>query len=45
MNPFSYVEIPVTDLDRAVAFYRAVFGYRFERTVLDGHEMGAVSVP
>ena len=38
-NPVHYFEIPVTDLDRAVRFYGAVFGYRFERTVVDGYEM------
>lgn len=38
-NPVGYVEIPVTDLDRAIAFYGAVFGYAFERVTLDGYEM------
>lgn len=38
-NPFGYVEIPVTDLDRAIAFYTAVFEYTFERVTLDGYEM------
>jgi len=26
-----YFEIPVTDLERAIAFYIAVFGYPLER--------------
>ena len=26
-NPFVWIEIPVTDLDRAKAFYGKVFGY------------------
>jgi predicted enzyme related to lactoylglutathione lyase len=38
-NPVHYFEIPVTDLNRAVGFYSAVFGYEFERTVVDGYEM------
>lgn len=29
-NPFVWIEIPVTDMDRAIAFYHAVFGYDFE---------------
>jgi predicted enzyme related to lactoylglutathione lyase len=39
LNPIAYVEIPVTDMDRAVAFYTAVFGTDFERQVIDGYEM------
>lgn len=38
-NPVGYVEIPVTDMDRAVAFYEAVLGYDFERQTIDGYEM------
>ena len=38
-NPVPYFEIPVTDLDRAVAFYSAVFGYDFTRETVDGYEM------
>jgi predicted enzyme related to lactoylglutathione lyase len=38
-NPVHYFEIPVTDLDRAVAFYSALFGFALERTVVDGYEM------
>lgn len=29
-NPFVWIEIPVTDMDRAIAFYGKVFGYAFE---------------
>lgn len=38
-NPVFHFEIPVTDLDRAVAFYEAVFGYRLTRETVDGYEM------
>lgn len=38
-NPVCYFEIPVTDLERAVTFYTAVFGYQFERVEIDGNEM------
>ncbi len=38
-NPIAYVEIPVTDMDRAVAFYTVVFGTDFERQTIDGYEM------
>ena len=38
-NPACYFEIPVRDLDRAVQFYQQVFGYRFERTTIDGNAM------
>jgi predicted enzyme related to lactoylglutathione lyase len=39
MNPVSYFEIPVTDLDRAVEFYTSVFGHGFERVSIDGNDM------
>lgn len=39
MNPGSYFEIPVADLDRAMAFYTAVFGYEFTRETIHGNEM------
>ena len=39
VNPACYFEIPVRDLDRAVEFYRAVFGCDFERAPVDGNEM------
>ncbi len=38
-NPAVYFEIPVTDLNRAVNFYKAVFGFDFEREVIDTNEM------
>lgn len=38
-NPVIYFEIPVTDLDRAEAFYTQVLGFVFEREVIDGYEM------
>ncbi len=38
-NPVCYFEIPVTDLERAIAFYTAVFGYQLERVEVDGNEM------
>ncbi len=34
-----YFEIPVTDLDRAMRFYAAVFGVALRREVVDGNEM------
>ena len=39
LNPVSYFEIPVSDMDRAVDFYEAVFVVKLERTVIDNHEM------
>jgi uncharacterized protein len=39
INPVCYFEIPVADLDRAVAFYRGVFDCDFERLAIDGNEM------
>jgi len=39
MNPVSYFEIPVLDLDRAVDFYAAVFGFAFEPMQIDGRDM------
>ncbi|MDP3404281.1 MAG: VOC family protein [Brevundimonas sp.] len=38
-NPVRYVEIPVTNLNRAVDFYTALFGHTFERVVVDGYPM------
>ncbi len=38
-NPGSYFEIPASDLDRAMAFYAAVFGYDFTRQTIHGNEM------
>ena len=39
INPVSYFEIPVTDLDRAKDFYEAVFVVSLGRTVIHGNEM------
>lgn len=38
-NPVFHFEIPVTDMDRAVAFYEDVFGYRLSRENIDGYDM------
>ncbi len=38
-NPVFYFEIPVTDLDRAVAFCESVFGFSFDRQSIDGNDM------
>jgi len=38
-NPVGYFEIPVADLDRAIEFYTAVFGFRLERQTIDGYDM------
>ena len=38
-NPVFYFEIPVTDMERAIAFYEAVFGYVMSRQVVDGYRM------
>ena len=39
MNLVGYFEIPVSDLERAIAFYEHVFECELERTVIDGHPM------
>lgn len=39
-NPVGYFEIPVNDLERATRFYEIVFGFKIERTRIDGLEMG-----
>lgn len=38
-NPIAYVELPVTDMDRAMAFYADVLGLDFERQTIDGYDM------
>lgn len=38
-NPVVHFEIPVEDMDRAVRFYEAVFGYRLRRETVDGYAM------
>jgi hypothetical protein len=40
MNPtVYYFEIPVSDLERAITFYSAVFGCELERVDVDGNQM------
>jgi uncharacterized protein len=38
-NPVMYFEIPVTNLERAMVFYAAVFECEFERLEIDGNDM------
>lgn len=38
-NPVVYFEIPVTDIDRAVKFYKSVFNFGFSKEVIDHNEM------
>jgi uncharacterized protein len=38
-HPAFYFEIPVTDIDRAIAFYQAVLGTKLTRDTVDGYEM------
>ena len=38
-NPVFHFEIPVTDMDRAIAFYHGVFGLELTRQSVDGYEM------
>lgn len=38
-NPVSYFEIPVTDMNRAIDFYEAVFAVSLGRTVIHGNDM------
>jgi hypothetical protein len=39
INPVVHFEIPVTDMDRAVRFYEAVFVVKLERREVDGYDM------
>ena len=39
VNPVFHFEIPVTDMDRAIAFYRTVFDFELRRDTVDGYEM------
>ena len=39
MNPVVYFEIPVMDMERAIAFYSAVFDFTFEKNIIDHNEM------
>ncbi|MBA4047922.1 MAG: hypothetical protein C0476_05190 [Sphingomonas sp.] len=38
-NPIAYVEIPVTNMDRAMAFYTELFGFDFVRETIDGYDV------
>lgn len=38
-NPVIYFEIPVNDMERAISFYEAVFGFDFEREEMDSYDM------
>jgi predicted enzyme related to lactoylglutathione lyase len=38
-NPVVYFEIPVTNMPRAIAFYKAVFNFTFEVENIDNNEM------
>lgn len=38
-NPVFHFEIPVTDMDRAVAFYQDVLGLELHRQIVDDYEM------
>jgi predicted enzyme related to lactoylglutathione lyase len=38
-NPVIYFEIPVTDIDRAIQFYSAVFNVDFDKEIIDNNEM------
>ncbi|WP_074408854.1 MULTISPECIES: VOC family protein [Aquimarina] len=38
-NPVVYFEIPVTDIDRAISFYKSVFNFTFEKEIIDKNEM------
>jgi uncharacterized protein len=39
INPVSYFEIPVTDVNRATAFYKAVFNFKFSLDTIDNNQM------
>ncbi len=38
-NPVVYFEIPVTDIERAIQFYKTVFHFDFKREIIDGNEL------
>lgn len=38
-HPVLYFEVPVTDMDRAVAFYEELLGVDLERQMVDGYDM------
>jgi uncharacterized protein len=39
LNPVVYFEIPVTNMNRAIQFYSAVFHIHFELEIIDNNEM------
>jgi len=39
INPVVYFEIPVRDVERAMKFYHAVFGFEFKKTCIDHNDM------
>lgn len=38
-NPVVFFEIPVTNIDRAIKFYKTVFNFDFEKEMIDRNEM------
>jgi uncharacterized protein len=38
-NPVFHFEIPVRDMERAIAFYEGIFSYRLTRQKVDGYDM------
>lgn len=38
-NAVAYFELPVSDMERAVAFYKTLFDFTFEFEIMDGYEM------
>jgi len=38
-NPVVYFEIPVTDIDRAIKFYKGTFHFDFDKETIDNNEM------
>lgn len=38
-NPFNWIEIPVTDIERAKIFYGKVFGFKFEMLTMGELQM------
>jgi predicted enzyme related to lactoylglutathione lyase len=38
----SYFEIPVTDMDLAMAFYTKLFGLKIDRQTIAGYDMAAI---
>ena len=38
-NPFAWVEVPVTNMDRAKTFYGKLFGYKFQMQEMYGYQL------